>query len=271
MIGHSPLKCPPYWGIQGTHEEAVMPRKLFDIDVDEISLVDRTANRKKFAIIKRRINVDEYIALLKSLMGDELKPEDIAKAKEIPEDALKAIKGALNTLSKFKDDYPQDILAAIKALTKYASYGYPEQKSEDLGKEDIEKIGARLSKATLEELKKVQELIDAIDIKAFKKVREIIDGLIKDAEVAKGRESLPADVAKRLAKLDALEAQEKKNAAEAERKRLEKIETDLKDVKELLEKAAKTKGFTKQEKGQDDDKDKDKDNTDKWSSISIGS
>lgn len=49
-----------------------MARKLIDLEVEEVSLVDAAANRTKFAIIKRRVIMDELTALLKALLGEEV-------------------------------------------------------------------------------------------------------------------------------------------------------------------------------------------------------
>jgi hypothetical protein len=44
--------------------------------------------------------------------------------KKISEEGLNAIKEAIGDLNKYKEDFPDDLLAAVKTLAKYASYGY---------------------------------------------------------------------------------------------------------------------------------------------------
>jgi hypothetical protein len=250
-----------------------MARKLENIEVEEVSIVDAAANRKKFGIIKRRSEVDEFITIIKSMAG-ELSDEELEKAKALPADAQKAIAGALNILNKYKADYPADVLDAIKTLTKYSSYGYgyPAKKSEDeeLTKEDIEKIGARLSKATLEQLKIAKEILGGFDLKSLKKVSEIIDQLISSATVDKYA-GLPEDVRKRLMKQDEEEAEKARKAEEAKVTGLIKSTLDeaLKPLRETVDKLAKAKGIKKSVDGQDTDDDQDKDAAgDKWPSLS---
>jgi len=237
-----------------------MPRKLKDIDVAEISLVDNAANQLKFFILKRRQQMDEFIELLKSFMGEDdeefkLSEEDIAKAGKLDAKAIKAIQGALNILNKYKDVYPADVLKAIKTLTKYASYGYsyPAAKSEDIIEEltDVEKAGRKLSKATIEQLRKALEILGSL-------IKE------KEDDVTKGEKLSPEIIAK----LEKLAEYEKK---EKERKEKEKLEKEkereelIKQLKERIEKLEKSKGIKKSIDAQDDDEDKDKGV--KWPSL----
>lgn len=255
-----------------------MPRKLIDIDTDEISLVDKAANRKKFAFKKENSMDPELIALFKSIGMEDPTEQEIAKAKELSAEATKAIKGALNILSKYKDDMPPDVLTAIKTLTKYASYGYPEKKeSEELSKEAIEKIGARLSKATLEELQKIKGLLDGVDTKALRKVQDLINELIKGATVEKKYDALPEDVRKRLAKLDSIEEADEAEKAKLEKADKEKIDGLVKglddfkkEFSEKLDKLAKARGFKKSLDGQEDVNLKKEEEGDLWPSLKIG-
>jgi len=237
-----------------------MPRKLEDIDVAEISLVDDAANRKKFYIIKRRQQMEEFVKLLKSFMGEDdeefkLSEEDIAKAGKLDEKAIKAIQGALNILNKYKDVYPADVLKAIKTLTKYASYGYsyPAAKSADIIEEltDVEKAGRKLSKATIEQLRKALEIIESL-------IKE------KEDDVTKG-EKLPPEVVKRLEKLEQLEKAEKERIEKEKEQKEKEREELIKQLKERVEKLEKIKGVKKSIDSQDDDEDKNKGV--KWPSL----
>jgi len=208
--------------------------------------------------------MDEFIELLKSFMGEDdeefkLTEEDIAKAGKLDEKAIKAIQGALNILNKYKDVYPNDVLTAIKTLTKYASYGYsyPATKSmtdEDFINElaDVEKAGRKLSKATIEQLRKALE---------------IIQGLIKEKEddITKGEE-LPPEVVEKLEKLAEYEKAEKERIEKERIEKEKKQEELIKELKERIEKLEKSKGIKKSIDGQDDDDD-DKDKGVKWPSL----
>ena len=261
-------------------------RWLEDIDISEISLVDRAANRKKrFHVVKEdKVNFLELITKyfdertdsdkkmdLKKFMEDEKVKEALEEDKEIlamlekaeklPAAAINALKGAYKTLSKYKDDFTAELQKALKTISKYVSYGYPEKADtekvakfdlENLTKEEIEKAGKKLSKATIAQLKKV---------------RDMLDGLIGDKEKkekAEGLDKLPEDVRKKLEAYDEL----KKKQDEDKEKRLKEMEEENTKLKKQL---AKRKGIDDQD---DDDEDDDpngpnlkKDEGDKWPSL----
>jgi len=255
-----------------------MARKIIDIDVEEVSIVDAAANKSRFAIIKRREMMEEFVKLVKSLVGDELTEEELEKVskQELPADQLKAVSSALSTLSKYKADFPADILGAIKTLAKYtaapAAPAEAKRKGEEVAKEDMEKIGARLSKATLSELQKISDMLKGIDVKAIKQVRDAVENLILTAmprtvEAAKYA-GLPEDVRARLMKLDEDEA---KAAQQAEvKKQADVLKTLVAEVvKPLQDEIAelkKSKGVSKSAKGQEEKKDADATNL--WPSLS---
>lgn len=201
-------------------------RNLKDIEVEEISLVAVPATRKRFYIIKRSEEMDEFNVIYKSVFGEELTEEQIQKANELPKEALNAIKSSVKTLERYKDDFDADLKDALKTLTKYSSYGYgyPAKKSdEELNKEfiaeltDVEKAGKRLSKATKDELEKIMNIIKAM----------LKEG---DADVEKrGLEKLPPEIADEMLRLRKIEADVKKNAQEAlDKKAKEEFEASLK-------------------------------------------
>jgi len=89
-------------------------RKLENIEVEEISLVDQPANGLRFAIIKRA----------GATLSELLKGFDSSK---MSEDAGEAIKKALQILLAYKEDFPAEILESIQVLAKFVEegYGYP--------------------------------------------------------------------------------------------------------------------------------------------------
>lgn len=248
-----------------------MARKLKEIDPDEISLVDQAANLTKFYITKRRTSMnDELIELLKQFVPDdeELTEDDISKAEEMSDEAKKALTGALNILNKYKGDFPPAVLDAIKTLTKFASYGkYPAKKSAEIDDDvflkelvDVSKAGAKLSKATIEQLKKIKAVID-----------EMIGAREKD--IKKDHQNLPDDVVSELEQLRRFKADTqdkeneriKKDQDDKEKVRDDKIAELEKELKELKKK----KPVKKSKDGQDDPAggDDDDDKT-KWPSLS---
>lgn len=223
----------PKGGIQKDEfERENMSRKLKDIEAVEISLVDAAANRKKFFLKKRRQDMDELIKLIKDIFGEAAFTDEeleLCKAEgdKVPAEALKAIKSALLTLSKYKDDMPDDVLSAIKTLAKYStSYGYPAKKSADGDEEpfDVDKAGKRLSKATLEQLQKIKEIVDTL-------LSQRDDDLKK-----KGYDKLPPEVKAKLEELETLKAA---NLKKEEIDKQEKAEKRIKDLEEKLEKQTK--------------------------------
>jgi len=121
-----------------SEDEERKTRKLTDLEIEEISLVDAPANRARFQVIKRRGEnmeleniVNEFIA-----EGGELS-ESVKKA--LDEDAKKALIQALSLLKKYLPDMPPDVADAVKVLAaaaagKSESYGEkPKKKPKDYG------------------------------------------------------------------------------------------------------------------------------------------
>jgi len=203
--------------------------------------------------------MDKFIEILKSFFEEDLKEEEIEKAKKLPDAALKAISGALNILNKYKDVFPEDVLNAIKTLTRYASYAYPE-KSAELSDEEfvemLEKAGAKLSKATKEQLLKI---------------KKIIDELLGEKDVAKKYGDLPEEVVKKLEDYERLKAEEEervRKAKEEEEKKKQKELEELKKKVEELEKAIEKKARVRKGiESQDDDDNSGDDGGVKWPSL----
>lgn len=268
-----------------------MPRKLFEIDVDEITLCGSAANRKKFFIRKMEDSMKEFIEELKKFMAEDdediegvLEKEDIEKAEKLGDAPMKAIKGALNILSKYKADMPDDVLKAIKTLTKYASYGYPaakeDKKEDEVKKTDEEVLADSIQTLTeivetddVEKAKKVVDQFSKATIKQLKKIVEICQKIIgtEEAKVKKTGE-LPAEVARDLEELAALKKFREDTLKEKEETRKQEIE-DLKKEREKLEKKVeeleKTKGEKKGIEGHKggDGGAGDEDKSDKWPSL----
>ncbi|MBA7700112.1 hypothetical protein ES703_108819 [subsurface metagenome] len=268
-----------------------MPRKLFDIDVEEITLCGSAANRKKFFIRKMEDSMKEFIEILKKFMADDdedekevLTKEDIEKAEKVPDVAMKAIKGALNILNKYKADMPDDVLASIKTLTKYASYGYPaakEDKKEDEVKKTDEEVLAdsiqvlvkEVEVEDVEKAKKVIEQLSKATIKQLKKIVEICQKIIGNEEAkVKKTEELPAGVARDLEELASLKKYKEdtlKENEEARKKEVEELKKEKEDLKKEVEELKKSKGEKKGIEGHKggDGGAGDEDKSDKWPSL----
>lgn len=238
-----------------------MPRKLFDIDVDEITICESAANRKKFFIKKQEDSMKEFIEELKKFMAEDdedieevLTKEDIEKAEKISDKAIKAIKGALNILNKYKADMPDDVLAAIKTLAKYAAYGYgyPAKKEDE---EDLEKAGAKLSKTTRDQIQKALDHIKESP-KAVVVLKTLLGLEVKKEEEGEEKtgdeERISPEIQAKLERLAELEKAEKERVEkESEKKQKEDIQKMIDERLEQLE--LKEKPTKKSIDGQDDD------------------
>jgi len=255
-------------------------RHLEDIDPSEVTLCGLPATRKKFLFFKQDmqrsldtskamqgdsdiekrnevIRMDPEIQkLLNEYFGEEVSIEEFEKA-ELSEEAIKAIKGALNLINKYKADFPDDLKKAVGLLAKYAAgYGYPAKKKEvkKEGDQDLEKSGIVLSKDSIKKIKNV--------IKALKDLLPEIEankGLEKsdDSEEDAGKEFKKAlaevtDIAKKLEK----KLEEKDQTIEKLGKRLETVEKE-KGIK---------KGIDSQDSDDGDDSNKSKK---KWASFGV--
>jgi len=146
-----------------------MARRLRDLDLKEVSIVDLPANKRKFLVIKREMNMDNELTLeeleeLENEYSDEEENKrDVSKA--LPDKQIKAINNAINALKPVASELPDECKKAFEMLQAAVSgdgYGYTEPK-----KEKTEKAGRKLSKTTVERLKSIIEqlskLIDDTD------------------------------------------------------------------------------------------------------------
>jgi len=270
-----------------------MPRELMDIDVDEISLVDIPAIKRKFLIIKKdkedmqksadkdqdnsdtknlikegKLEMKELIEIYKSLTNDQedFTEEQLELMKKLSPEAINSIKGALNILNKFKGDFSQELKDAVAVLAKFVAkpypYPYPAKKSD----EDLEKAGKKISKVTLEAIKKAIKILNDVFSKGdeTKKAISILSDLLSEEEK------------KALKKTDEEKerADKEKERDEKEKERDEKFDSAIKDATETIEKLGKdlegkdksiseltkrlenlekAKGTKKQIEGQDED------------------
>ena len=229
-------------------------RKLKDITIEEISVVESGANRKKF-FIKKEKTMEKFLELLKGLFGEEgLAEEDIAKAKELPDESVEAITGALNVIGNYSDAFPSDFKEAQLTLLKHASCGRVVEKSEltdeDFTKyliENIEKVGASLSKVTRADIERIRSICDKMLESKEKKTK-------KDDE----EEKLSTETLDKLDKLERMEKEEtervKKEAGEkSEENTKQLIKDTMEEILEPILPLLKEKGKTKKLKGQEEE------------------
>lgn len=156
--------------------------RLVNLDIKEVSLVSRPANKRKFLIMKGEDGMNELIeSILKMDIKDEAKIDEVLKQNKLSDKAIEAVKGALKLLVAFKDELPKNILETLAELT---GYGYPvpdtktakadgckEPTKKDDGSLDLSKVPDEL-KGTIETIwkehqdavKKAEELEKALKV-----------------------------------------------------------------------------------------------------------
>jgi len=250
-----------------------MPRKIYDIVVEEITLCGSAANRKQFFIKKSKEHkMDKFIEVLKGFMvdedDDELTEEEIAKAEALGKEPKAVIENALGTFSEYKESMPEDFLAATKILVKQASLVDP-----PLSKKDLEKT-AVFSKATRTQLAEILSHLKGSG-KAMTTLKALLGEEVEKKErVDDDGEKLSAETQVKLEKLKEFEKAEKERIEEEAEEKKEKEKEDAQDVKDRLEALEKGKPVKKSidDKGDGDDKDKKlekDDEEDNWPSLYI--
>ncbi len=238
-----------------------MPRKMYDIDVDEITLTGSTANRKQFFIKKsKEKSMDKFIEILKGFVededGDELTKEEIAKAETLAKEPREIIENALNTFEEYRESMPDDLLAATRILVKQASLA----DVPTITKEALEKAGAALSKANKAALTKVLDFLKG-GTSAIASLQTLLGLKVEKTEktVDNDGEKLSDETVAKLEELEQFKKTEKDRIEKEAKEEKEKAETEKKDMEDRIEALEKQKGIKKSiDKQGDDDKDKDK-------------
>lgn len=233
-------------------------RKLKDIDVAEISIVDSAANRKKFFITKRRLQpmLEKLFEILKSWMPEgKITDDQIEAIKKMGEDKIEPLADALTCFEEFKDSFTPKFEESVKTLIKRSLLEPFAVEAEEIDfveeLSDLEKAGKRFSKTTIAQLRKIKEVIEKL--------------LVEETEKVDKTKDLPTDVIEQLAELKAM----KKTDAENEKKK-EKLEM-VQEIAKLVVKEIKPKGKKTSldvDAPDDDDDDKTKVNKgNKWPSL----
>lgn len=152
-----------------------MVRRLSDIELDEVSLVDEGAVKRKFLIIKKQnkeVKVDKDLTL-EDVEGTEVE-------KKLSEKGVNAIKGALKILKPYMDELTPKIKDAVGVLAEAAGYGEAEEYAEPEEKKETKKAGRKLSKTTVE---KIQSIIKELS-SLIEEAEEAVENIeVKKAEI----------------------------------------------------------------------------------------
>ena len=106
-----------------------MARKLRDMEIEEISLVDKAATGRSFMIIKgvEVIKLKEIADLIEEF-SDEVFDETFGREdfekKDIPQKIKDELKKALEAINKYKEDLPSDLKAGMDLLLKFVAVSY---------------------------------------------------------------------------------------------------------------------------------------------------
>jgi len=160
-------------------------RKLVDLSIDEVSLVDLPANRRKFLVIKSEAFMDELLKQLEKMI--ETPEGAVERLKGLDAQTLEAIKSAVTTLEKVFDDLPDDLKEAVRVLMKYAvyGYGYPPPAAEPAKADEKKAEDDAVSKRIDEVVKSVEALSESVNkrleeldskIKAIPAVKKSLEG-----------------------------------------------------------------------------------------------
>ena len=140
-------------------------KRLSDIDLEEVSLVDIPAIKRKFLIVKQEDKLDNDLTI------------EAEVEKKLSDKAANAVKGALKILSPYKDEFTGKIKNAVDALAEASGYGYPEGEYAK-PKKEAEKAGRKISKDTKEKLQSIiRELTDLIS-----EAEDVIDDAKKETK-----------------------------------------------------------------------------------------
>ena len=242
-------------------------RKLIDIETDEISLVDRAANKKKFLIKKQqeRKIMKDFIGKLKKSVGEEkpLTDEQIAKAETLDAKTAKEFGDALDIIQSYKEDFSDELIEATDIFILKSLFP-KEAEPEELTVEDVvsfvtEKAGASLSKATKAQLEKIKGIIDGM-------LKVKTEKLAGDKE-----EKLSDETMTKLERLEQLEADEKERVEKAEAAKKKKLSDDNEALIKRIEKLEKGERSDttqlKDEEEEGDKKVKKKDDEPQWPSL----
>ena len=250
-----------------------MPRKIYEISIDEITLCKSPSNKRLFFIKKMEDKKmsKEFIDELKKFTSEDdqdietaLTKEEIAKAEKLSDEAQEAVKKALGIIGLY-EDVPDDLEGALKSLVKQAAYDYP------VVEEEVGKAGAKLSKTTQAQIKEALG-----HIKDGPKAVTILETLlgVEPKKTVKGKEdekeNLSTETMEKLERLEELEKKEKEVLAKEDEKKqaeriIEIVNKTLKDagLDEIPQKKSideptddKDKKKDKKKEGADDDEDK---------------
>jgi len=177
--------------------------ELKNFEVNEVSIVDKGANKKKrFPIVKQESNMNEEIikAVLDTEVEGEAKLAEFVEKAELDADAVPVLKGMLRLAESFKDKLTTESLSTIAGI---AGYEEPvnkakgeEKKAMPLDEEEEDEEEEMKMKKSLEGMpeevkKQFDEITKAHDeeMAAMKEKHEAVAKALKEAQDLRELES----------------------------------------------------------------------------------
>lgn len=247
-----------------------MSRELTNIDVKELSYVDKPAHKKAKVLFFKQADKAGKPGNKKLLskgdfqMNPKIKEQlekyfgedaevDFEKAEEND-----VITKSLETVNEYRGEFPDDLKKAVGVIAKQAGFcdTVISKMVEKKDKKDIEKVGAKFSKETLSKLNDLVVAIKALEEVLPKEKTEKSD---KDSGKESELKKTITELTKSIEKLEGKKDDDSKDE-------LTKALTELTKRLEVIEKGT---GLKKSVEGQDNDNDNDNDSDKKtWPSFS---
>lgn len=166
-----------------------------------VEVEDGFSRTETYTLNKGEHTMDkELVKLLKSYFGDKwtMIKEDLS------EDAVKALKEALITVNKYKDEFPDELKGAVGMLAKYASSGYGSEKEEETEEEKKRRLAeeAAAAAANKKSADAVAKQITDVKTEITKSITDLTKAVTDGNEAGK---KLATDVASLAQRLDAVE------------------------------------------------------------------
>lgn len=163
--------------------------ELKGLNVEEISLVAKPANERRFLLLKQKggsvVELDNVLKSLEDLEIDLENEEAIEKAlkkAKLSDQACKAVKGALKLMSAYKEQMPKDMMTKMAAM---AGYGNPEMEYEKPIEQQMKPPKGGKEVPPYVPPKKVKKDDGTLDLEAVpEESRELVSMLWKEHETA---------------------------------------------------------------------------------------
>ncbi len=145
-----------------------MARRLLDLDIHEVSLVNQPANMRRFLVIKRHqeSEMDELKQLIEVFSGKKLDDEVVSEGLDAA--SAEILTKQMTLLSEYRDDLPVDVVKAISLMCHQAAFGIikadeepekPDMSVEDLVGQVVDAAATKFAEGNQEALSKIETVL----------------------------------------------------------------------------------------------------------------